>query len=143
MSLKKISRKDARLSLSCCKAVIGSSKEDVRSIKEELIDFISHLPEVYGEDLERVKMWERITNGLISSSSKSGGNVDIFVNSILSFIKADGGKVASNNSIKNMAVASSIRPKEWGKEVCRIASVETYLIVVMAREKYMSRKGDN
>jgi hypothetical protein len=109
-------------------------------IKDEAVKFCSILAEVFGDDLDRKTLWERIGNGLIVSSAKSGGDWELFVNEMLKFIKADPGKVAANRALSSWIEFMLVRPKEWQEQFLRVCESKHMFICVKARTVWNLKK---
>ena len=58
-------------------------------MKMEAIRFCSILASVFGEDLDRMTLWDKIGNALVSACSKSPDDIDAFINNCLISIKSD------------------------------------------------------
>lgn len=110
-------------------------------MEEETIRFISILPELFSEDLDRKTLWERIGNGVLSSLAKSGNDIDQFINNNLEFIKADPGRVAANNNIGMFIAMVGTRPEEWRIQFLRTIEKKHFLIIVKARQRWNENKG--
>lgn len=106
---------------------------DLKSIEADAVSFIAVMPELFGEDLDRKTLWERIANGLHTASAKSGGDVGLFVQELLVYIKADPGQVASNERFAMHLEMLLLRPKEIQDQFVRTMSAKSYLIVTKAR----------
>jgi len=98
------------------------------------------LAEVFGEDLDRKTLWERIGNGLVVASAKCGGDWELFVNEILKYIKAEPGKVAANKRLSSFIDTMIVRPKVWHEQFVRECSTKHMFICVKARVLWNGRK---
>jgi hypothetical protein len=110
-------------------------------IKDEAIKFSSILPELFSDDFDRKTLWERIGNGLISSVKKCGGDFEEFVNLTLEFIKAEPGKVASNDKIMAFLDGMNTKPKEWKNVFLSMFEKKSNIILVYARQLWNDQKG--
>jgi len=109
-------------------------------IKDQAVRFCSILAEVFGEDLDRKTLWERIGNGLIVAAAKCGGDWELFVNEMLKYIKAEPGKVAANRGLAAFIDEMLVRPKEWQEQFVRECEAKHMFICVKARMLWNSRK---
>lgn len=114
---------------------------EVGAMKDEAVRFISILPEIFSDDLDRKTLWERIGNGLKNSIAKSGGDFEAFINNAIEFIKADPGKVASNDNLEMFLASSLTRPEEWRQQFLRIIETRYFLLIVKARAQWNEKKG--
>jgi hypothetical protein len=110
------------------------------AIKDEAIRLVSILPELFGDDLDRKTLWERIGNGLVVCSQKAGGDWESFVNFLLEYIKADPGAVAANKNLEGWVGALSTKPKEWREVFLRIIEKKHMLIVLKGRNVWNINK---
>lgn len=108
---------------------------------EEIVRFVSILPEVFSDSIDRKTLWERIGNGLITSLAKAGGDFELFINFCLDYIKADSGKIAANENFNMFIESALIRPDEWKTQFLTSIEKKHYLIVVKARMRWNENKG--
>lgn len=110
-------------------------------IKTLAIAFVGGLPEVFGEELDRLKMWDRIATAIQSGFAKTAcDDHEFFVAQVLSHIKANPAKAADNASIAStldtLGGWSSVDRQAW------LAYLNAHLIPVMvhARKKWTATK---
>jgi hypothetical protein len=115
---------------------------ETKGLTDEIVRFVSILPEVFSDDLDRKTLWERIGNGIITSLAKAGGDFGLFINSCLDYVKADSGKVAANENLSTFINSALIRPREWKTQFLTVIEKKYYLIVVKARARWNENKGD-
>ena len=111
-------------------------------MRDEIVNFISILPELFSDDLDRKTLWERIGNGLMISIAKSGGDFEAFINGCLSYIKADHGKVAANENFASWVSVAFTRPNEWRVQFMRFIERKNFLVVLKARAQWNINKGN-
>ena len=71
-------------------------------IKALAIAFVGGLPEVFGKELDRLKMWDRIATAVQSAFAKTAcDDHEFFVAEVLGHIKANPSEAADNESIAN------------------------------------------
>lgn len=107
---------------------------------EEIVRFISILPEIFSDSLDRKTLWDRIGNGLLSSLSKSGNDIEQFINLNLEFIKAEPGKVAANENLGLFISMVLSRSEEWKIQFLRTIEKKHFLIIVKARQLWNENK---
>lgn len=110
------------------------------SLLNEAVDFVSELPVFYSDDLDRKSLWERIGNGLLAAVHKCNGDVELFVNQVLVYIKADTAKVAASEKLSNLIFTFSARDKGWKESFLGLFNSYHYLIIVKSRMMWNSRK---
>jgi hypothetical protein len=108
---------------------------------DETVNFVSILPEVFSDDLDRKTLWERIGNSLLVSLAKAGGDIELFINFCLEFIKAESGKVAANENLSSFINIAMSRPTEWKNQFLSTIEKKHYLIVVKARARWNENRG--
>lgn len=111
-------------------------------MKDEIINFISILPELFSDDLDRKTLWERIGNGLMVSIAKCGGDFETFINNCLDYIKAEPGKVAANDNLASWLDVALLRPQEWKIQFMRFIERKNFLVVLKARAQWNLTKGN-
>lgn len=107
---------------------------------DEIVRFISILPEVFSDDLDRKTLWERIGNGINVSLSKAGDDFSLFINNCIEYVKADPGKVASNENLNLFISSSLLRPKQWKNQFLLLTERQFYLIIIKARNEWNKKK---
>jgi hypothetical protein len=110
-------------------------------VKDEAIKFCSILPELFSDDFDRKTLWERIGNGITASVKKCGGDYEEFVNLVLEYIKADHGKLASNDGLSYFLKSMETKNKDWHDAFIRIMSKKSKVVLVYARNLWNSKKG--
>lgn len=108
---------------------------------DETVNYVSILPEVFSDDLDRKTLWERIGNGILVSLAKAGGDFELFINFCLEFIKAESGKVAANENLSMFINVAMSRPVEWKNQFLSTIEKKHYLIIVKARARWNENKG--
>jgi len=98
------------------------------------------MPEFYGEELDRQKMWERISNGVIVSIAKSNKEWDKFINDLLVYIKADMVRVASSVALHDLMAHLSEKPPSYHKAWLRYFETRQMILIPFARLAWQGRK---
>lgn len=110
------------------------------AVESDAVSLVSILPEVFGEELDRKTLWERIANGIATATAKSGGDVGLFLQEILAYIKADPGKVAANDRLALHMETLLSRPVEIRDQFLRSISAKSYIVVTKARALWNASK---
>jgi hypothetical protein len=113
---------------------------DKENIKEEAIRLTSILARVFGRDLDRLTLWERIGTALTGSSAKHSDNIEEFLNSCLTHVKADFANVAASDEIDSLIHSLSSRDSEWQKVFINYINKNHYIILVYARKRWNEYK---
>ena len=111
-----------------------ATPERRQELKDLSIQFAATLPEVFGEDLDRKTMWDRIGTGLQAAFAKTAGDDhEFFIQQVLEHIKAEPSKASINDSlgqvIATLAVWSSSNRQAW------ITYFNTYLIPILVHAR--------
>lgn len=138
--LTTLSPEEFRLKLACLTDPSIKSDGVKENLINEAVDFVSELPVFYSDDLDRKSLWERIGNGLLAAVQKCNGDVELFVNQVLVYIKADAAKVAASDRLANLIFTFSSRDKGWREGFLRQFQEYHYLIIVKSRMTWNSRK---
>jgi hypothetical protein len=110
------------------------------SLLEEAVDFVSELPVFYGDELNRMDLWDRIGNALAAASAKADGNLELFINSVLTYIKAAPTAVAASSRLSAFIVAFENRDSNWKRDFIQQFQEYSYLIIVKARAAWQTKK---
>lgn len=139
--LQELSPVDYRLNLASL--IDHTQKSDImrHSLLEEAVDFVSELPRFYSDDLDRMKLWERIANGLLAAAKKSDGNCELFVNQVLTYIKASPTSVAASDKIAGFISVFETRDNNWKRDFISQFNEYHFLIIVKARHAWQNKKG--
>lgn len=113
-----------------------------KALEDEVIRFVSILPEIFSDNLDRKTLWERIGNGLVSSLAKSSGDMELFINYCLEYIKADSGKVATNDNLHYFISTLSTRDNDWKQQFLRTVEKKHFLIIVKSRDSWNKSKSE-
>ncbi len=118
-------------------------EEEIEKVKEKTIEFCSILPELFGDDLKRITLWERISHGLIVSSAKANGDIELFINQILLYIKAEPSNVASNKHLSDFIEFILSQSRNWQEQFIRTCESKYMFICVKARLIWNTKKEEN
>jgi hypothetical protein len=138
--MDKISPEQFRLKLASL--VDDSKKSEIiqQSLLDEAVDFVSELPRFFSEDFDRMTLWERIGNGLLAASAKADNNCDLFINSILSYIKASHSSVAASDRLAAFVAMFNTRDDVWKRDFIRQFQTYHYLIIIKSRTAWNDKK---
>lgn len=138
--LTTLSPEEFRLKLACLTDPTVKTELVRHSLIEEAVDFVSELPKFYSDDLERTSLWDRIGNGLLAASQKADGNLELFINSVLSYIKASPTSVAASDRLSAFITNFEKRDVSWKRDFIRQFQEYHYLIIVKARAQWQTKK---
>ena len=129
-----------RLKLACLNDPSVKSDLARHSLIEEAVDFVSELPRFYSDELDRMQLWDRIGNGLLAAASKADGNCELFINSVLAYIKASPTSVAASDRLAAFITNFERRDTAWKHDFIHQFQEYHYLIIVKARAAWQSKK---
>jgi hypothetical protein len=115
-------------------------EEELQELKDEAVTLCMFLAEVYSEDLDRLKLWERIGNGLGVCPVKCGGDWELMIEGLLAYVKASP-EVLKDKFLRWMNKIES-KSAVWKEQFILTLEKRRYLIVANAREKWKSKKED-
>lgn len=114
---------------------------DRSQVEAQAISLCSILAKLYGDDLDRKALWERIGNGLRACSAKAGGDWEMFLAAILDYIKAAPGAIASCAPLKLWMDDMGARPVEHHAAFLRYVELKSNILVVKGRAAWNANKG--
>ena len=99
--IRELSHEECRQKLAGLIAPEQAVADDRRAeIKQAAIDFVAILPHLFGDELERTTLWDRIGSGLQAALAKTASSDhEFFVQCVLSHILANPTKAASNSQL--------------------------------------------
>lgn len=109
------------------------------------IDFVATLPAVYGEELDRIKLWDRIESALRTSAAKvrSSSDAERYISEVLEHVKAKGSDVARETRLG----AVMLKLVEWEPEnrIAWIQYITNHIFVVLSfgKHEWERRKANN
>lgn len=115
-------------------------EENRETIKQEAVKFCSILASLFGDDLDRKTLWERIGNGLVVCTAKCGDDWETFVNQILEYIKAEPGRVAASKLLADFIDDFGKKPKTEHEAFLRMIEAKHMIIIVKGRALWNSTK---
>lgn len=112
--------------------------------RRKAIDFVACLPRVYGSELDRIKMWDRIATAIQTAARKtSGADCEYFISRVLEHIKASPGDVARSQDINFIMEWLAACPAEARDEWLRYMTAHLYSVLVHARSAWEESKHKN
>jgi len=112
------------------------NEQSAQEMKDEAISFCSILPEVFSGDLDRMTMWERIGNGIVSACKKCGGDHEEFVHIALDFIKANPAMISSNKRLEEWIMSFEQRTTDEKRLFLKVIEKKSNVILVYARNMW-------
>lgn len=111
--------------------------------KQRAIDFVAALPEVFGPNLDRTTLWDRIGTALQTAYAKTvGTDYEFFISRVLEHIKAEPAQVARCQSISWVMTWLEQCPNEAKQAWLAYMSTHLYAVLVHAKAKWEEVKAD-
>lgn len=111
------------------------SVEDREEIKKLAVQFVACLPMVFGDELDRLTMWDRIGSGLEAAFSKtSSDDHEFFIQAVLTHIKA--GASAASACVPLASVIATLGQWEPQDRQAWMTYFSTHLIPVMVHARH-------
>lgn len=110
-------------------------------MKQLAINFCSILPRLFSDELDRMSMWDRIANGITVGVKRSGGDVEIFANTVLEYIKANAAMMAACDPLAGLLCELEQLDEAERRDFLRIIDQKKNVIIVHARNQWKDQKG--
>jgi len=114
--------------------------EDKAVLMEEAVNWGWILASLFGEDLDRKTLWERIGNGFVVAVAKCAGDFEQFVEECLTYVKASPGRVAASSELDDWLQRVTEKPIEWRQQFLRVMEKRHYIVIVKARSVWQVMK---
>jgi len=101
------------------------------------------MPSLFGDDLDRKTMWDRIASGVKTSIAKCNGDIEEFVSYLLEHVKAESAYVAANEKLLAFITVAKEREASWRDDFLYTIEKKLFVLLVLAREKWNERKKMN
>lgn len=104
-------------------------------MKCALIEFLATLPLVYGLK-DRLILWEKIGNAATAALETCNGDINVWVNDVLSSIDASGGRVASCEPLGRAIDTFGKQTDRWQSACLTVMRELRFTLPVFARERW-------
>jgi len=123
------------------KACGEASPQADEGLRNMGIAFVSLLPRVFGQDLDRMTLWSRIASALDTARAKTvGSDIEFYISMVLDHIKADHGRVASTEMLAD-AISELVALNETQREaLMTYLSTRSFVVLAHARKIWNARK---
>jgi hypothetical protein len=114
---------------------------ETQAVKETAVQLCLILCELYGDTLDRMKLWDRIATALSVAASKcDDGDTDRFISLCLEHVQADPAAAARHELFANWVSTMGVRDAAHRQMFVRVAGQQSYVILVHARSAWEKRK---
>ncbi|MDR1398628.1 MAG: hypothetical protein LBJ41_01720 [Treponema sp.] len=116
------------------------SETALEEAKEQSISLCCILAKVFGNDLDRKTLWERIGNGLEVCAIKSRNDIERFLNELFDYVRGSPGDVAANDDARNWIDYTGHLDPEIQRLIIRVCTERRFIIVLKARNRWKEFK---
>lgn len=114
---------------------------ETESIKQLAIDLCLTMCELYGESLDRMSLWDRITTALKTAAAKcDDGDVERFAALCMDHVKADYARAAANVRFSNFVSTMETRDEAFRQAFVRHCDLKASIVAVHARNRWAEVK---
>lgn len=115
----------------------GRRVSESQTFKELAIQFCAALPAVFGEELDRLTMWNKIGSAIQSGYAKTvDGDIDLFAQCVLESIKADTTKAVACDRLTDAIDRLHSLPDEGRQDWLRYLVSHLIPVLVHARRAH-------
>lgn len=117
----------------------GAAEE--ASVKEEAKQLCLALCELFGESLERMTLWDRISTALLTAAAKcDDGDTDRFASLCLEHVKADHAAAARHEGFAAWVTTLAARDDAYRQAFVRHCGQKAAIVLVHSRYAWEERK---
>jgi hypothetical protein len=110
--------------------------------KELAVDFCASLPRIFGSDLDRLTLWDRIATAIQSAYAKTiDGDLDLFVQHVCEHIKAEPAKAVADDDFVNALQSLYDLPAESRADWLKYLTTHLIPVLVLARRRWKDKIG--
>lgn len=114
---------------------------ETAAVKEEAKQLCLAMCELFGESLDRMTLWDRITSALTTSAAKcDDGDTDRFISMCLDHIKADNAQAARNELLAPLVMTLETRDDAYRQMFVRHCGTKAAIVAIHARAAWEQRK---
>lgn len=123
----------------------AAKSEWYRNEASELaIKFCSALPMIFGEELDRMKMWDKIPNAIESAYAKTvSGDFDLFFQCVVDSLQAEASKVVTCQPLIEVIDAVELMTEQERQDWLTYIATHRIIVCVRARRVHKSRIGES
>lgn len=113
-----------------------------KEIDDVILRFACVLAHLYGDELDRLKLWVGITKAIQVAAGRATNDADLddFVSSCLDEIQADAGRTAACEELGQLLETFRVRPPEWRRKLLATVSRHSLILVNRARLRWSQVK---
>lgn len=117
------------------------SSTEIAAQRDYAVEFVSALPIVFGDSLDRTTLWDRIGTALEIGYAKTvGDDVDFFISAVLEHIKANAAAVARCEKIAGVIAWLASCTSEEKHTWLAYMATHRYAVLVRGRSKWEASK---
>ena len=116
------------------------TEDEHAMLKAVAVDMVKAMRDVFGHALDRMTVWDRISNGITVAAAKSGGRGDRFIAAMLDYIKAEPSSVVTSGVLKPVAETVCRMTPETQRQFIRTCVEFRLLLCLQAREEVQNER---
>lgn len=138
--IDKLTPQEFRLKLAGLNEKEELSEPVKENLKQEAIRFVSILPKVFGDNLDRMTLWDRIQSALTTSCSKYPNDISKFINATLEHIQANISRNEDSEILFSIISMLESRPKDFQDGFIQYINKNTYVVSIFAKKRWIDIK---
>lgn len=116
------------------RALGGAEHTEIRDTSIRIVCVLAHL---YGEELDRLNLWNRIDSAIQTSCSKSlGEDFELWFQHALDHVKADPTKAAACQPLVQLVETAAARTEEWRLALVDHMATRRFSLLAKGRERW-------
>ena len=110
--------------------------------KSLAVQFCASLPSVFGSNLDRMTMWDKVASAIQSGYAKTvSGDIDLFVQHVLESIQAEPAKAIACDALIDAIDALQLLPEEQRQDWLQYLVTHLIPVLVYARRVHKDNIG--
>lgn len=102
--------------------------------KQIAAEFIGMLPDLYGDELDRMKLWDRIGTAMEVAHAKTAGHdVEFYISNVLDHIKCEPAKALRHNGLSEFIAMQAVWSAEQSSAFLAYLATHRHVVLVKAR----------
>lgn len=116
---------------------LAESRGELAEIREIAARLCSTLASLFGEELDRITLWDRIDSALTTALSRAAdGDLDRFVSTCLEHVKAAPSRAAASEPLSTLLDTFAVRPPEWRQALLAYLATHRYAVLARGRARW-------
>jgi len=114
---------------------------DAAQFRAAAVDLSLALCRLFGESLDRITLWDRISTALGTACSKvPNGEPEALLSAALDHVKADHGAASRDPGVAKWLASVALQPDAWRRQFVTYVATRLYAVLVHARNAWEESK---